>query len=359
MAWSWKWQSPSILLEGAERFERAEIPVYRSTGSPLFKTLLSSGCRMDCRYCPFASGAGTPREMWHRSKLVRVFLEAYRRGLVRGLFLSSGFYGDPERVSLDLVEVAEELRRRGYKGYIHLRLMPGTPSWVIREALRVANRVGLNLEAPGPSFFAEIAPSKGGWNLDLLSRLLYAASVARYPSRVDTQFVLGASGESDLDVLKLVEYLVGLGVGRIHFSPYTPVSGTPLARVRRRPTPLWRSRQLYEAETLIRDYGFRLRDLESLLDDEGNIPPSSAPLKRRLARAHPEWFPVDPETASLRELLRVPGIGPRRARRIIAARARGELSLHVLRRLLGSGWRIAQRYLDLSSLGAGALDSYT
>jgi len=358
MTWGWKWRSPSILLEGAERFERVEVPVYCSTGGPLFKTLLSSGCRMDCRYCPFAQGVRAPREAWRRDKLVRVFLEAYRRGLVRGLFLSSGLYGDPERVSLDVVEVAEELRRRGYRGYIHLRLMPGTPLWLVREALRLADRVGLNLEAPGPSFFSEIAPSKGRWSLDLLSRLLYAAHVARDPRRVDTQLVLGASGESDRDVIALVEYLAESGVGRVHFSPYTPVRGTPLASVRSRPTPLWRSRQLYEAEVLIRDYGFRAHDFEPILDDEGNIPPSSMQLKKRLALAHPEWFPVNPETASMYELLRVPGIGPKRAQMIVEVRNRGELDLAELRRILGPVWRAAQRFLDLSSLSRSMLTSY-
>ena len=144
----------------------------------------------------------------------------------------------------------------------------------------------------------------------------------------------------------------------MHFSPYTPVPGTPLASVRSRPTPLWRSRQLYEAETLIRDYGFRARDFEPVMDEEGNMPPSGLPLKKRLALAHPEWFPVDPETASMRELLRVPGIGPKRARIILEARSRGELDLARLRRILGPGWRTAQRFLDLSSLSRSTLAGY-
>lgn len=354
MAWWWKWSRPSILVEGAERYERVEIPVYRSSGGPVFKTLLSSGCRMDCRYCPFAHGVPVAREAWSPGKLVRVFLEAYRRGWVRGLFLSSGLYADPERVSEDLVSVAWELRRRGYRGYLHLRLMPGTPLWLVREALRVADRVGLNLEAPGPSRLAEIAPSKGSWSLDLLSRLLYAAHAAGDPRRVDTQLVVGASGESDWEILQLAENLSREGVGVMHFSPYTPVPGTPLARVRRA-TPAWRSRQLYEAWTLISRYGFTLRDIEPLLDDDGNLPPSTRPLKERLAEAHPEWFPVDPWTAPLRELLRVPGIGPARARRLLDAREKGVLDAATLRRILGPGWRRAQRYLDLSGPGLAAL----
>ncbi|ABM80668.1 conserved archaeal protein [Hyperthermus butylicus DSM 5456] len=266
------------------------------------------------------------------------------------MFLSSGFYGDPERVVEDLLSVVWELRRRGYSGYIHVRLMPGTPPSLIREALRLADRVGLNLEAPSPTQFAEIAPSKGSWSLDLLSKLLYAARVAGSPQRVDTQLVVGASGESDLDILRLAEGLAASGVGIMHFSPYTPVPGTPLAEKIRRPTPMWRIRQLYEAWMLLSRYGFKLGDFEPLLDEQGNIPPDTARLKDRLAWAHPEWYPVDPTTAKFRELLRVPGIGPRTARRIVEFREKGELTLERLRNILGPRWKRAQRYLDTSKL---------
>ena len=349
MAWQWKWRQPSILVRGAEEFERVEIPVYRSTGGPLFKTLLSSGCRMDCKYCPFARFCRTRREAWNPDKLVRVFLEAYRRGVVKGLFLSSALYGDPERVSSDVVSVAEKLRQAGYKGYIHLRLMPGTPPDTIRRALSVANRVGINLEAPSPSAFSDIAPSKGSWSLDIYSKLLYAARIARSPRRVDTQLVLGASGETDRDVLVLVSTLLSRGVGVVHFSPYTPVPGTPLAR-KRRQTPLWRARLLYEALVLLRDYHFDLREIEAALNEHGYFPPINTRLKEYIAVLHPEWFPVDPSSASYKELLRVPGVGPSAARRIIETRSSGGLSVTILRRLLGARWRKAQKYLDLSSI---------
>lgn len=350
MGWPWKWRYPSMLVEEAERLERVELPVYRSSGGPIFKTLLSSACRMDCRYCPLSRFCRRRREVWDRGKLVRVFLEAYRRGLVRGLFLSSGLYGDPDRVVEDMLDVVERLRRSGYRGYIHVRLMPGVSSSLVRRALELADRVGLNLEAPSPSYFQEIAPSKGSWSLDLLSRLLYAAHLAGDGRRVDTQLVVGAAGESDKDILRLVEMLSRQGVEVIHFSPYTPYPGTPLAEKVRKPTPLWRVRQLYEARILITRYGFRARDFSVLLDDSGFMPPLRGRVKEELARRHPEWFPVNPVSASMWELVRVPGIGPRRARRILRAREEGSLTLQRLREIVGSGWRKAQRYLDLSGL---------
>ena len=346
-----KWRSISVLVRAAEEYERVEAPVYRSTGGPIFKTLLSSGCKMDCLYCPFSRHCRYPREKWSVDKLVRVFLELYRGGVVRGLFLSSGLYGDPESVVEEIVFVARVLREKyGYKGYIHLRLMPGTPSRLVREAARVADRVGVNLEAPGPQFFSEIAPSKGSWSIDLYSKLSYAASlVSPYRRRVDTQLVVGAAGESDRDIMLLLEKLSDVGVGIVHFSPYTPVEGTPLAK-HVPPTPVWRSRQLYEVWSLISQYGFRVKELEAVLDDDGFMPRLGVSVKEFLARSHPEWFPVNPWNASLSELVRVPGIGPKTARRIINLRERGLLTVLKLKSVLGvSRWSRAKAYLDLSS----------
>ena len=342
----------AVLVEAAEGYEVAEAPVYRGSRGPLFKTLLSTGCRMDCRYCPFSRLCRYPRERWRPEKLVRVFLAAYRAGLVRGLFLSSGIYNDPERVSEDVISVAEELRRRGYRGYIHLRLMPGTPGHLVRRALEVADRVGINLEAPGPSHFSEIAPSKGSWSLDIYSRLALAARLAGDPRRVDTQLMVGASGESDEETLTLLARLSRDGIGVVHFSPYQPVPGTPLAERVRRPAPQWRARLLYEAWSLIRSRAVDLDAFDPLLDAEGMLPrpPRGKSLKEMLADAHPEWFPVDPSTAGRTMLLRVPGIGVKTADAIMRLRERGLLSLEALRRLLGPRWRRASRFLDLTGL---------
>ncbi len=322
------------------------MPVYKSVGGAILKTLLSSACRLDCLYCPYRAGGPAPRFKWEPSKLVRVALEAWRRRMVKGVFLSSGLYGDPEQVVEDILEVAERLRRIGYRGYLHLRLMPGTPPSLIREALRVADRVGVNLETVNPTYFAEIAPSKGSWTLDLYSKLIYAARVARNPRRIDTQLVVGAAGESDEEMLRVAWNLLEVGVGVIHYSPYTPIPGTPLASKRGRVSDA-RARRLYEAEVLMRDYGFTLQEILEVVDERGMLPLSHRSLKEEIARMHPEWFPVDPYTAGLRELLRVPGIGPETARRIIGAREEGRLSRDTLAKLLGARFRKAARYLAL------------
>ncbi len=353
----WKWRRTSILLDTAEKLEVVEIPVYQSTGGPLFKTLYSSACRMDCLYCPLSYNCYTSREFWRRDKLIRVFIEAYKQRKVRGLFLSSGLYADPERVSEELVEIAVDLRRIGYNGYIHVRLMPGTPKRVIREALKITDRIGINLEAPGPSYFQEIAPSKGRWRTDLLSKLELVAREARKPLQVDTQFVLGGAGEPDIEYIALIHKLVKQKIGRIHFSPYTPIPGTKLAEINPHHTPQWRAKYLYEIFFLIKYYGFKPSYFIPLLDDKGCIPPSTMRIKDRLAELHPEWFPINLDTASFYELLKVPGIGPVRARRIINLREKGvKLTPRLIRHILGSAWRKAQKYLDLSTQGETLLE---
>ena len=347
-----RWRRARLRLP--ETGEEVEAPIYEASRSRLFKELLSSGCRLDCRYCPFSTHCRyRSRRVWTPEKLARAAKAAVDSGRASGVFLSSGIHRDNEAVSEMLVEAAERLRAMGYRGYLHLRLMPGTPRWLIRRALEAADRVGLNLEAPGEAFFQEIAPSKGSWRRDLLHRLAQAAGEARDPSRVSTQLMVGAAGESDRDHVRLVERLAGIGVGVVYYSPYIPVPGTPLAE-KTPPAPAWRARQLTEASRLIIHYGYRAGDLEPLLDDNGNLQRLSKSLKEALAEAHPEWYPVDPETASKKELMRVPGIGPRTAQAIIEARRRGEkITPWLLARLMGPArLRRAARYLDLSTAGA-------
>ncbi len=341
MPWRYgKWRSARVRLEDLE----VVAPVYESSGGRLFKVLLSTACRMDCLYCPLRAGCRVyERRRWEPRVLAETALRLYREGRVTGVFISSGLYGDPERVSEDIVEAARLLREKGYRGYLHLRLMPGTPPSVIREAAGLADRLGVNLEAPNPGAFSEIAPSKGSWSLDILSKLAYAAGLG---ARVDSQLVVGAATESDEEHLRLMEVAVELGVERLHYSPYTPVPGTPLAE-KRPPAPPWRAKLLYQAWSLIHEYRYRVEWLLELLDERGMLP-MITDLKEELARRHPEWFPVDPWEASLEELMRVPGIGPRTARKLVQLRREGSLTLEALRKTLGSRWLRASRYLDLS-----------
>ncbi len=341
-----KWR---VLVMGAE-YDRAEAPIYESSFRgrrvALFKTLLASSCKMDCLYCPFRRGRrGVERRKWRPDKLVDVFLELYRKGVVRGLFLSSGFYGDPDAIVEEEIEVAEKLREKGYTGYIHLRLMPGTSWWYLKQAVRVANRVGINVEAVDASAFQEYAPSKGDWRRDILYRLEYIVREARWGrASVDTQLVAGLAGETDLEILRLVWRLYrALGIGRIHFSAFTPMKGTPLEG--REPVPAWREMRLYQVAELVRSYGFSLKELRTILDDNDMLPNMDP--KEAYARANPDLYPVDVNHAPLEDLLRVPGIGPSTAELIVRIRRQRRITAATLMKILGpSRARKILRYVD-------------
>ncbi len=337
------WRRTRVRLED---LEVAEAPLYRGARGEMLKVLLSSACRLDCLYCPWRRGSPVERRRWDPGVLARVALRLWREGRIGAVFISSGLYGDPERVTEDIVEAAVLLRRLGYRGYLHLRLMPGAPAHLVRRAAEVADRVGLNLETVDASRFSEVAPSKGGWSLDLLSKLLYAARVAR---SADTQLVVGVAGETDEEHIRLMAVLASRGVSVVYHSPFTPIPWTPLAS--RPPAPRRRAAVLHQAWRLIRDYHIGPRLLETLLDDHGMLP-EVGDLKEELARRNPHLYPVDPAAEPLERLLLVPGIGPATARRIIEARREGRLTLSELRGILGPRWRKAAKYLDLAGLRA-------
>jgi predicted DNA-binding helix-hairpin-helix protein len=342
-----KWRS---LVMGAE-YDRAEVPLYEASGrrkATLLKTLLSSACRMDCRYCPFRAGCPLAKRMsWETDKLVRITMDLYRRGVIKGLFLSSGFYGDPDAVAEKQLEVVEELRRRGFKGYIHLRLMPGVHWWYIRRAAELADRIGVNLETTDPSRFSEIAPSKGDWRQDILYKLEYMARESRWrKAGVDTQLMAGVAGETDEELLRLTWRLYRiLGISRVHYSAFRPVKGTPMEN--NPPAPLWREHRLYQASELIRRYGYTMAEITQILDERGMLPNKDP--KEAYAEANPDLYPVDINNASLHELLRVPGIGPSAAELILRIREHRRITAPLLIRILGVG--AARKVLRYVSTG--------
>ncbi len=306
----------------------------RAHGRPvrLLKVLLTSACERDCYYCPFRAGRSFRRATFQPDELARAFHAMHQRGLVDGLFLSSGIVGGGVRTQDRLLAVAELLRRRyGYRGYLHLKLMPGAEPDQVREAMRWADRVSINLEAPNPERLSRLAPHKVfGAELE---RPLYTAGrirqeeppviawSGRWPS-LTTQMVVGAAGESDREILETTARLHReIGLARVYFSPFHPVPDTPFEGLP--PTPPLRAQRLYQAEWLLRAYGFRLEELP--FDERGNLPLEEDP-KWAWARRSLLERPVEIHRASYEELLRVPGIGPKTARALLRARREGRLT---------------------------------
>ncbi|MGD2105139.1 MAG: radical SAM protein [Anaerolineae bacterium] len=292
----------------------------------LLKTLLTSACERDCHYCAFRQGRDFRRATFSPDELARLFMQLHQSGVAQGIFISSAVAGGGPHTEDRLIAVAETLRQRHeFRGYIHLKIMPGAERDQIEAAMRLADRVSVNLEAPNTKRLSALAPHKT-FNDELLKRLRWIEEIRRgrpgsWPSST-TQFVVGASDESDVELLTTTEYLHReAGLARTYFMAFTPIPDTPLQS--HAPTPPEREHRLYQASFLLRDYGFTAEELP--FDREGNLPLEIDP-KLAWACRNLKESPVEINTASRRQLLRVPGIGPKSADRITRARRLGKLS---------------------------------
>lgn len=301
-------------------------PVIRADGRPLpvLKILLTNACQNDCYYCGTRAGRDFRRVAFQPDELARLFDQLYRAGAVQGLFLSSGVVGRGDYTQERMIATVEILRSRyGFRGYVHLKLMPHASPAAVEQVMRLADRVSVNLEAPAPERLARLTGAKD-LNADLLAPLRAAKLVADAQGiRVSrtTQFVVGPAGESDRELLTCSQRLYReLGLARAYYSAFRPVPDTPLESLP--PTPAIRQRRLYQADFLLRQYGFSADELP--FDQDGNLPANQDP-KLLWVLCHPERFPVEVNRAGRHELLRVPGIGPRSAERILAARRQGRL----------------------------------
>jgi predicted DNA-binding helix-hairpin-helix protein len=299
----------------------------------LMRILMTNACSLNCHYCPMRRDRAMPRTLLKPEELVRLFLAAHRRGWCEGLFITTGIPGRPVKVMDDLIEALELLRERhGFRGYIHVKLVPGAEPAQIDRLTQLASRVSVNLEAPCGASLARIAPEKSlDAARDALERVRAHVLHARreeaagrprdalHPNGVagmTMQFVVGATADSDQTILGTVGALYATrGIHRTHFSAFRPIRDTPMEDVRA--APVVREQRLYQADYLIRQYGFETSEV--VYDRNGNLPLSVDP-KCAWALAHPERFPVEVRTASYEALLRVPGIGPGAARRIVAER---------------------------------------
>jgi predicted DNA-binding helix-hairpin-helix protein len=294
----------------------------------LMRVMQTNACSLSCGYCPTFCGGRVKRTALSPEEVARTFMESHRAGVAQGLFLTSGVPGRPGRAVDRMLAAIEILRRRErFTGYVHVKLLPGAETAQVEQATRLATRVSVNLEGPNDAVVRGLAREKD-FSGDLLPNLMLAGRLsrdARLEGRGDvaaagttTQFVVGAQGDRDREILGVVGGLERAGLlHHAHFSAFQPVAGTPMEGLA--PTPAAREWRLYQAEHLLRLYGFREGEL--VFGADGNLPLEHDP-KTAWALAHGERFPVPLERAPYELLLRVPGIGPAAARRVVSERRR-------------------------------------
>ena len=286
--------------------------------SVLLKTLLSNSCSNDCKYCPLRSETDMRRCTLRPEEVVNLFLEYFKKKMIFGLFLSSGVIGNADYTMDKINTVARILRKKHqFRGYLHLKIIPGASDAAIEETLSLASAVSLNIETPGKEHFAALSAKKD-YDKDIIRPInlmgrLTGRGMKFSRVKCTTQFIVGASNETDSEIVESMSSLYNrLNFIRVYFSAYQKCLGNPgipgerqfLASPGER---FMREHRLYQVDFLMRKYGFNANEIP--LDKSGNLSLSKDP-KEIWADNHPEFFPVSINKADEQALLRVPGLGP-------------------------------------------------
>ncbi len=303
----------------------------------LLKLLMTNDCCYDCLYCGSRRSNCVKRAIMTPDEICNVTLEFYKRNYVEGLFLSSAVYKNADYTMELLLDTVIRLRKLyGFNGYIHLKGIPGADNKLIMRAGEYVDRMSFNLELPSEKSLKLLAPQKSKKSILTPISLIRSEKEAdksiksRFlPAGQTTQMIIGASPESDGQILRLTSALYNkYSLKRVYYSSYTPVNLNEKL-LPSTPTGLLREHRLYQADWLIRFYGFRV---DELIEKDENLSAEYDP-KCAWALAHPELFPVEINTAPVEMLVRVPGIGLRSAYKIISARRYGALNFNDIKNM--------------------------
>ncbi|PZP40107.1 MAG: putative DNA modification/repair radical SAM protein [Pseudomonas fluorescens] len=297
----------------------------------LLKILMTNFCIFDCKYCVNRVSSDTPRARFSVSEVVNLTLDFYRRNYIEGLFLSSGIIRNSDYTMEQLVAVAKSLRQEhGFGGYIHLKTIPGASNDLLAEAGLYADRLSVNIELPTPADISQLAPEKNHTMLENNMRRIrieteenrdarktFKTAPVYAPGGQSTQMIVGATPTADRAILQTAHHMYQTyGMRRVYYSAFSPIphadNRLPLVA-----PPLVREHRLYQSDWLLRFYGYTVDEV---------VPPDTPDLdlgvdpKVAWALRNPQFFPLDINKASKRELLRVPGFGVQGVKRILAAR---------------------------------------
>jgi putative DNA modification/repair radical SAM protein len=306
----------------------------------LLKILLTNSCIYDCIYCINRRSSNVRRARFTADEVVKLTLGFYRRNCIEGLFLSSGIINTPDYTMEQIVRVARTLREvHGFRGYLHLKTIPDADPLLLAEAGKYADRLSINIELPTESSLARLAPEKSARDIKRsMARMRLRIDEARVekksprfaPAGQSTQVIVGADDSSDLDIMHMSTNLYGAyGLRRVYYSAFSPILDASAA-LPPRAAPLLREHRLYQADWLLRFYGFAVDELAT--NAAGNMSLDIDP-KLAWALAHRGSFPVDVNTAPKEMLLRIPGLGVKTAGRVLQARRHRRLRIDDLARL--------------------------
>lgn len=311
----------------------------------LLKVLMTNQCVYDCKYCVNRSSRETPRAAFTPHELADLTMNFYRRNFIEGLFLSSAVMKNPDYTTERMIQSIELLRNEyRFNGYIHVKAIPGTDNALIQRMGLLADRMSVNIEFPSEMGLEKLAPQKkpeaimrpmglirSGIEENTSDLVLYRHAPKFVPAGQSTQLIVGATPDSDRKILTLSEGLYDkYKLKRVFFSAYNPVVSDPLLPSILSAPPLLREHRLYQADWLMRFYGFSANEI---VDDKNPNMNLAIDPKCSWALRHLEQFPVEVNRASYQRLLRVPGIGVQSARRIVQARRAGSLDFEGLRKL--------------------------
>ncbi len=311
----------------------------------LLKVLMTNLCAYDCKYCVNRKSNDTPRASFTPRELAELTINFYRRNYIEGLFLSSGVLRNPDYTTEQMIEALRILREEyRFFGYIHAKAIPGTDSSLIARLGMLTDRMSINIELPSQSSLQLLAPDKSKHSI--LAPMKYiqnriqenSTDIIKYrhapkfvPAGQSTQMIIGATPDTDFQILNLTESLYkNYKLKRVFFSAYMPVAENTLLPTLDSAPPLWREHRLYQADWLLRFYGFTANEL--LDQQHQSFNPFLDP-KCNWALHHMDFFPMNVNRSPYSDLLRVPGIGVNSAKRIVIARRSATLQFNDLKKL--------------------------
>ena len=298
----------------------------------LLKILMTNSCIFDCKYCINRRSNDVKRAIFTPTEICEITMNFYKRNYIEGLFLSSGIIRNPDYTMNKLIETIYLLRNKyKFNGYIHVKAIPGASEFLLKKLGRLVDRLSANIELPTSNGLKLLAPNK---NEDNITKIMKTIKVNRSrnftPAGQSTQMIVGASKETDLDILGKSETLYNnYSLKRVFYSAYIPVNKDSLLPAIENP-PLVRENRLYQADWLLRFYNYKVDNLLSVDNPNFNI---LLDPKADWALRHMEEYPKEINTSSYYDLLKVPGIGPKSAKKIISARKYYKLEFNDLKKM--------------------------